>query len=204
MYDLLGVKVMSHTGGIDGMLSQVTWVPERRLGFVILTNTEGHNNVYAAIGRRILDLYLGAPPRDWSAILLAQTSQQEATQASAQQRLESMRLKDAKPTVPIDRYAGQYNNEMYGDINVTLAADKLTLQFGPSLTGDLESWSKDSYKIVWRDRREGTGLVEFLVSPVGTVSALRFYQPLTAAALRSPDIDLFRRIAPPASTVGAR
>jgi len=204
MYDLLGVKVMSHTGGIDGMLSQVTWVPERRLGFVILTNTEGHNSVFAAVGRRILDLYLGAPPRDWSAIMLAQTNQQEATQASAQQRLEAMRLKDTKPSVPIDSYAGQYNNEMYGDINVTLAANKLVLQFGPSLTGDLEPWSKDSYKIVWRDRREGTGLVEFLVSPVGTVSALRFYQPLTPAALRSPDIDLFRRVAPATSTVGAR
>jgi hypothetical protein len=204
MYDLLGVKVMSHTGGIDGMLSQVTWVPERGLGFVILTNTEGHNNVYGAIGRRILDLYLGAPQRDWSAIMLAQTRQQEAAQATADQRLEAMRLKDVKPTVPIDRYAGQYENEMYGDINVTLAADKLTLQFGPSLIGELEPWSKDSYKIVWRDRREGTGLVEFMVSPVGTVSALRFYQPLTPAAFRSPDIDLFRRVTPAAPTVGVR
>jgi hypothetical protein len=204
MYDLLGVKVMSHTGGIDGMLSQVTWVPERRLGFVILTNTEGHNNVFGAVGRRILDLYLGAPPRDWSAIMLAETNKQEATQAAAEQRLEAMRPKDSKPTLPIDRYAGQYNNEMYGDVNVTQAGDKLVLQFGPSLTGDLEPWSKDSYKIVWRDRREGTGLVEFFVSPVGTVSNLRLYQSLNPAALRSPDIDLFRRIAPTSPTVGIR
>jgi hypothetical protein len=36
------------------------------------------------------------------------------------------------------------------------------------------------------------------------VSALRFYQPLTPAALRSPDIDLFRRVTPTAPTVGAR
>lgn len=202
MYDLLGVKVMSHTGGIDGMLSQVTWVPERRLGFVILTNTEGHNNVFAAVGRRILDLYLGAPPRDWSAIMLAQTNKQEATQAAAEQRLEAMRPKDSKPTLPIDRYAGEYTNEMYGDINVTQAGEKLVLQFGPSLTGDLEPWSKDSYKIVWRDRREGTGLVEFFVSPVGTVSNLRLYQSLNPAALRSPDIDLFRRVTPATAAVG--
>jgi hypothetical protein len=136
--------------------------------------------------------------------MLAQTTQQEAAQASAEQRLEAARLKDSKPSLPIDRYAGQYTNEMYGDININLAADKLVLQFGPSLTGDLEPWSKDSYKIVWRDRREGTGLVEFIVNPVGAVSALRFYQPLTPAALRSPDVDEFRRIASPASTVGAR
>ena len=204
MYDLLGVKVMSHTGGIDGMLSQVTWVPERRLGFVILTNTEGHNNVYGAIGRRILDLYLGAPPRDWSAIMLAQTRTQETEQKAAQDRLEAARPADSKPSVSIDRFAGQYSNDMYGDVTVSLAAEKLVLQFGPSLAGDLEPWARDSYKIVWRDRREGTGLVQFVVDPVGKVGSLRLYQSLTPAALRSPDVDEFRRVAPAASTVGAR
>ena len=202
MYDLLGVKVMSHTGGIDGMLSQVTWVPERRLGFVILTNTEGHNNVYTAVGRRILDMYLGATPRDWSAALLAQTRAQEAEQKAAQDRLEAMRPADSNPSVPIDRFTGKYTNEMYGDVTVSQAADKLTLQFGPSLTGDLEPWARDAYKIVWRDRREGTGLVQFVIDPVGRVALLRLYQSLTPAALRSPDVDEFRRVTTATATVG--
>ena len=204
MYDLLGVKVMSHTGGIDGMLSQVTWVPERHLGFVILTNTEGHNNVFGAVGRKILDLYLGAPPRDWSAIMLAQTRAQEAEQKASQDRLEASRPKDSKPSVAIDRLAGQYTNEMYGDVTIQVAADKPVLQFGPSLTGDLQPWAGDSYKVVWRDKREGTGLVQFIVTPVGTVSALRLYQSFTPGALRSPDVDEFRRVTPAMSTVGAR
>ncbi|HEY7232546.1 MAG TPA: serine hydrolase [Gemmatimonadaceae bacterium] len=204
MYDLLGVKVMSHTGGIDGMLSQVTWVPERRLGFVILTNTEGHNNVFGAVGRKILDLYLGAPPRDWSAIMLAQTRAQEAQQRAAQDRLEASRPKDGKPSVAIDRLGGQYTNEMYGDVTIQVAAEKPVLQFGPSLTGDLQPWAGDSYKVVWRDRREGTGLVQFIITPLGTVSALRLYPSFTPAALRSPDVDEFRRVTPAMSTVGAR
>lgn len=205
MYDLLGVKVLSHTGGIDGMLSQVTWVPERRLGFVILTNTEGHNTVFAAIGHRILDMYLGAPPRDWSALMLAETRKQEAAQAQAMQRLEASRPKDATPSVPIDRYAGRYSNEMYGDVNVDVAADKIVLQYGPSRIGDLEPWSRDAYKVVWREKREGAGLVQFVVDPVGTVRSLRLYESLTPAALRSPDVDEFRKAAPvTAATVGAR
>ena len=144
MYDLLGVKVMSHTGGIDGMLSQVTWVPERRLGFVILTNTEGHNNVYAAVGRRILDLYLGAPPRDWSAIMLAQTNKQEATQAAARAAIGG----DASQGQQADRCRSivmqvSTHNEMYGDVNDQASRrTSSVLQFGPSLTGDLEPWSE--------------------------------------------------------------
>jgi CubicO group peptidase (beta-lactamase class C family) len=204
MYDLLGVKVMSHTGGIDGMLSQVTWVPERHLGFVILTNTEGHNAVYGAVGRKILDLYLGAPPRDWSAIMLAETRTQEAAQKAEQDRLEASRPKDSKPTVSIDRLAGQYTNEMYGDVTIQVTGEKPVLQFGPSLTGDLEPWTGDSYKVVWRDQREGTGLVQFIITPIGTVAALRLYQSFTPAGLRSPDVDEFRRVTPAMSTVGAR
>ena len=206
MYDLLGVKVMSHTGGIDGMLSQVTWVPERHLGFVILTNTEGHNNVFAAVGRRILDSYLDAPPRDWSAIMLAQTNKQEAAQAQATQRLEASRPKDATPSVPLDRYAGHYSNEMYGDVNVDVAAaDKIVLQYGAGRVGDLEPWSRDAYKIVWRGKREGSGLVQFIVDPIGTVRSLRLYESLTPAAFRSPDVDEFRKVAPAtAAAVGAR
>jgi len=204
MYDLLGVKVMSHTGGIDGMLSQVTWVPERHLGFVILTNTEGHNNVFAAVGRRILDLYLGAPPRDWSAIMLAQTRAQEAQEKAAQDRLEATRPNESKPSVPIDRLAGQYTNEMYGDVTIQVAGDKPVLHFGPSLEGDLQPWAGDSYKIVWRDQREGTGLVQFIVDPVGTVVSLRLYNSFTPAALRSPDVDEFKRVTAATPTVGAR
>lgn len=205
MYDLLGVKVLSHTGGIDGMLSQVTWVPERHLGFVILTNTEGHNNVFAAVGRRILDTYLGAPPRDWSAIMLAQTRKQEETQAQAMKRLESLRPKDGAPSVPIDRYAGRYTNEMYGDVTVDVTGGKMVLQFGESRVGDLEPWSRDAYKIVWRERRSGAGLVQFVISPVATVQSLRLYQSLSPAALRSPDVDEFRHVAPTAAAaVGSR
>jgi hypothetical protein len=88
---------------------------------------------------------------------------------------------------------------------VDVAADKIALQFGASRTGDLEPWSRDAYKVVWRGKREGTGLVQFVVDPVGMVRSLRLYESLTPAALRSPDVDEFRRVAPAtAATVGGR
>lgn len=197
MYDYLGVKVLSHTGGIDGMLSQVTLIPEKHLGLVILTNTEGHNNVHAAIARRIVDAYLGAPPRDWSAIMLAQTRAQEATQAATMKRLEAARPKDTHPSVAADRVLGRYTNEMYGDVTVAAENGRQVLHFGPGFAGDLESWANDSYKVVWHDRRQGTGLVTFVVDPLGQVSSLRIWSSLTPAALRGEEGDEFKRAAAP-------
>jgi hypothetical protein len=151
-------------------------------------------------------MYLGAPPRDWSAIMLAQTRKQEAAQAEAMQRLEAARPKDAIPSVPVDRYAGRYTNEMYGDMTVDVSsADKMVLQYGAGRVGDLEPWSRDAYKVIWRGKLPGTGLVQFIVDPVGTVRSLRLYESLTPAAFRSPDVDEFRKITPAtAAAVGAR
>ncbi|MDB4876740.1 MAG: beta-lactamase [Gemmatimonadetes bacterium] len=194
MYDYLGVKVLSHTGGIDGMLSQVTLIPERRLGIVILTNTEGHNNTFAAIARRVVDAYLGAPARDWSGIMLAQTRAQEAAQAAAAKLVDAARPKDTRSSVSPEHFVGQYTNEMYGDVHVAAEGGHQVLHFGSGFTGDLEHWANDSYKITWRDRREGTGLVTFVVNPVGQVSSLKLWQSLTPAALRNEDVDEFKRV----------
>jgi hypothetical protein len=106
--------------------------------------------------------------------------------------------------VPVDRYAGRYSNEMYGDVNVDVAADKMSLQYGPARVGDLEPWSRDAYKIVWRDKREGAGLVQFEVDPIGAVRSLRLYETLTPAALRSADVDEFRKVPAATAAVGAR
>jgi CubicO group peptidase (beta-lactamase class C family) len=193
MSDYLGVKVLSHTGGIDGMLSQVTLIPERRLGLVILTNTEGHNNVYAAIARRIIDAYLGAPPRDWSAIMLAQVRAQEATQVATAKRMEAARPKDTRPSVAPEHFVGRYGNEMYGEVSVATEGPHQVLHFGAGFAGDLEHWANDSYKITWHDRRQGTGLVTFIGDPFGQVSSLKLWSSLSPAAMRD-DGDEFKRI----------
>ena len=91
------------------MLSQVTLVPERGLGLVILTNTEGHNSVFSAVARRILDAYLGAPVRDWSTIMLTKARRQDALQDSAARQLEISRPNGTHPSVPAERLAGPHS-----------------------------------------------------------------------------------------------
>src|SRR5256885_4011962 len=65
--DYQGRKLVSHTGGLAGMSSQITLVPTEKLGIVILTNSE--SDLMAALTYRLLDDLLGAPrPRgDWMA-----------------------------------------------------------------------------------------------------------------------------------------
>ena len=62
--DYRGRKLVSHTGGLLGMVSQVMLVPEEKLGIVVLTNQE-QGAAFRAVTWRLLDHFLGAPPFDW-------------------------------------------------------------------------------------------------------------------------------------------
>src|SRR5438046_8941830 len=58
--DYHGRKIVTHTGGLAGMSSQITLVPAEKLGIVILTNSEA--DFIAALSYRLLADYLGRGP----------------------------------------------------------------------------------------------------------------------------------------------
>jgi hypothetical protein len=141
----------------------------------------------------LLDAYLGAPPRDWSAIMLAQVRADEARQKAAADRAVSERPKDTHPSVPLDRYVGHYVNEMYGDVNVANEGGHLVLRFGTAFAGDLEHWAFDSYVVNWHDKRTGRGFVAFSVDAQGRVSSVWMATTMPAAPPRLQDMDEFKR-----------
>ena len=53
-------QVYWHTGGAGGMVSNVCFVPEEKLGVAILTNND-NQDFFEALRYQILDAYLGVP-----------------------------------------------------------------------------------------------------------------------------------------------
>ncbi len=84
--DYRGRFVATHTGGIDGMLSQVLLVPEEELGIMVLTNTSPMGApAQGAVTYHVLDAYLGAAGEtDWR----ARFGELSATQEKQQQEQE--------------------------------------------------------------------------------------------------------------------
>ncbi|MGQ0647228.1 MAG: serine hydrolase [Gemmatimonadaceae bacterium] len=143
--DLHGVKILQHTGGIDGMLSFVAMVPEKRLGIVVLTNTTGHNNLYTSLGNRVLDAFLGGPVRDWSAIDLALTVRQEQRSAEQRRTQVARRIANTQPSRPLSEYAGTYRHEMYGDVVVSVENGALRVKFASTVEYTLEHFHYDTF-----------------------------------------------------------
>ena len=171
LQDYQGEKLAWHTGGIDGMLSLVAFLPERDVGLVVLSNTSGHNDLFTALMYRIVDAYLGAPTRDWSAILLDRLEAQEKRMTAARQGAREGRIEGTRPSLPLEAYAGTYHDVIYGPLEVRHEGDGLTLRLGPALAADLEHWHYDTFVPRWRRGSEifGSSLsfVQFHVGAKG-------------------------------------
>ncbi len=169
--DYRGRKLVEHGGSIDGMRALVAMLPEEKLGVVVLTNLSG-TILSVPLSYRIFDAYLGAQPRDWSAEMLKMTNGLLEQGKAAAAKQEAERVKDTKPSLALEKYAGDYQNEMYGDTKIVTENGKLVLKRGAYITGDLEHWHYDTFRVTWRDRQLGKGFVSFRLNSQGKVEVM--------------------------------
>ena len=183
--DYRGRKVVTHSGGLDGMTSRVALLPEENLGVVILTNSE--TPLQAFLYYKIFDVFTGAPARDWSADYMARVKTARDREAAEAKKLEEARVPDTKPSLPLSAYAGTYGGQMYGDAKVSEEGGRLVVRLlpSPAYVGDLEHWHFDTFRIKWRDSvvyPYPRGWVTFQLDPQGKVSEMKIDVP-------NPDFD---------------
>jgi CubicO group peptidase (beta-lactamase class C family) len=182
--DYRGLKVVTHTGGLAGYVSQVWLVPEAGLGITVLTNQEA-DEAFAALTLFIADCYLKAPKTDWLDAYLKIKARNDARTAEVVKNAAAARDANSRPSLALEKYAGTYADAWYGDIAITLEGGKLIMRFtkSPALVGDLEPWQHDTFLVRWRDRElRADAYVTFALNPDGSIEQARM-KPA------SPDVD---------------
>lgn len=151
--DYRGWKVLQHTGGLPGYVSQVTMLPDLELGVVVLTNQEA-SEAFGAITYSILDFYLNTPAFDWVGAFQKFKERRQKEIREMEKKAEATRDATSKPSLPIEKYAGVYRDDWYGDIEITWTGEKLRLRFThtPSLVGDMIHWQYNTFVVRWDDR----------------------------------------------------
>lgn len=179
--DYAGRKVIGHSGGLDGMISQLAFVPEAGLGMVILTNSESPAS--RILRDRILDLFLGVQPlRDWNAEALAADVAGKQAAAAQWAAREAARLSGTAPSLPLEKYAGKWNCPMYGEVSTAVEEGRLVLRLGPApnFVADLEHWQLNTFRIRWRPSVHyhfPPGFVNFQIDGNGEATELVIDQP---------------------------
>jgi CubicO group peptidase (beta-lactamase class C family) len=175
--DYRGRKVVSHTGGLPGYVSQVALVPEERLGLAVLTNQE-ETGAFEAVKYRIFDEYLGAPvpPVDWVAAFRKRAGDERKKAEVAVAKAAAARDAASRPSLPLTKYAGRYRDPWYGDATIAEEAGRLVLTMTrtPRMVADLEHWQQDTFVARWReafmsDTAPADAYLSFALRPDATV-----------------------------------
>ena len=175
--DYRGRKLVSHTGGLPGYVSQVALVPEERLGLVVLTNQE-QGGAFTSVMYSILDAYLGAPQPsvDWVAAFRKRAAEQQKSAREAVELARAARDAAARPALPLASYAGRYRDPWYGDVEVREEGGRLQLRMTRTkgMLADLEHWQHDTFVARWREAfmsetQPADAYVVFALKPDATV-----------------------------------
>lgn len=147
LFDYHGRKIVNHSGGLDGMVSQVVLAPEEKLGFIVLTNS--NNYLPYALMYHILDIFFEQKGKDYQSLFLKIVKQNELYENEMAKKEDEDRKINTKPELSLNSYAGTYNSELYGDATVTLEKGKLKLQFvpAPEFVSELEHFENNKFTV---------------------------------------------------------
>lgn len=165
--DFRGRRLISHSGGLSGQVTQTAMIPSAGIGVVVLSNTE--DSVSGGIRNAILDHLLGTPAYDWVGSYVARTKQAQDS-AIAGLAAGEARPPEGKPSLPLSAYAGRYRDAWYGDIVVTAKgrgqAARLHIDFVPTpvFKSALEPWGTDTFRTRFPAGAGEDAVVSFVVA----------------------------------------
>lgn len=169
--DYRGHKIVTHGGVLPGYVSRVLLVPHISLGIAVLTNQESHD-AYDSIVYQIVDSYLNAPYTDWLDAMKKVKAARDAKNKEAVSKGAAAREANSHPSLPLDRYAGTYIDDWYGQISISQENGQLVMRFSntPLLIGNLEHWQYDTFVVRWRDPElRADAFITFSLNPDGTI-----------------------------------
>ncbi|MGB1031491.1 MAG: serine hydrolase [Flavobacteriales bacterium] len=184
IFNYQGRKIVTHGGGYDGMISQTVMIPEEDLAFVVLTNNI--NYLPFVLTYELTDMLLKAEdPTNLNQTLYEYKLEDQEAAKNAQAAAEEGRIKDTSPSLELDKYAGTYGGEMYGNCIIRVIGDQLAFQFEPTpiFRGTMRHWHYDTFQLNWGTKMMlPSGTVQFILGSNGEVDEMRI-------VVENPDFD---------------
>jgi len=144
-HDYRGLKVCGHGGLLDGFRVQLTLVPDKQLGFAVLTNLHD-TRMPMALTNTLIDLYCDLKPKDWNAYYRKVVDDEAEAKKAALLARDRARDPNAKPSLPFPDYAGEYKNAAYGVAIVTHAGGKFLVTWS-GFKIPAEPYDRDSFRV---------------------------------------------------------
>jgi hypothetical protein len=166
-----GRRMVSHGGNLNGVSTLVALLPEERLGVTVLVN-HGSSELRDALTKAVLDRFLGATGKDWTAEALARKTASESSEIAARANKGGTRVANTRPSHALADYAGNYFDPGYGPLTISIRGNQLAGRYNDDSSAfshwhyDVFDAATDDVESIWLDSR-----VQFVTDLAGRISA---------------------------------
>lgn len=152
--DVHGERMIQHSGGLQGMVTLTTLLPEQELGIVVLTNNM-NGAAMRSISFQIMESYLPVKGKDdWVKYFADSSNDGAATDAANIKAMYETRDLTKKPSLPLTDFAGTYTDAWYGNVTIENTGGMMRVDFTKTevLKGVMEHFEGNIFVVKWDDR----------------------------------------------------
>lgn len=195
--DVKGYKQATHTGGLAGIVTQVTILPEMKLGIIVFTNQQV-GAAFTAITNTIKDSYLGMPKVDrvaeYHARVVAGNENAKKITGEIWTAIDAQQKNTTK--IDLSQFTGTFRDAWFGDVTISLKNGKLMFasKRSPRLSGEMLYYKGNTFVAKWNDRSlDADAFVKFNLDTEGKASGMTMeaISPLTDFSFDFQDLEFY-------------
>lgn len=118
-----------HGGDLPGFHSQVSFMPNDKIGVIVLVISDHSAPLYNIVSYNVYERLLGMDLTPWSQRRLQQRLAGKKAGTEARAKAGGDRVANTKPSHPLTDYAGEYENAAYGILKIEQQKDSLHFGF---------------------------------------------------------------------------
>jgi CubicO group peptidase (beta-lactamase class C family) len=123
-----GHLITLHGGDLPGFHSQISFMPNDKIGVIVLVISDHSAPLYNAVSYNVYERLLGVDQTPWSQRRLQQRLANKKAGTEARAKAGGDRVPNTKPSHALADYAGEFENPAYGILKIGLKDG--ALQFG--------------------------------------------------------------------------
>jgi CubicO group peptidase (beta-lactamase class C family) len=165
-----GHLIAYHGGDLNGIHSQVSFMPADSIGVIVFTIGDHTYPLYNTVTFNIYERLLGMNETPWSERRLADRIKGKQAGKEGRSKAGTDRVENTKPSHPIEDYVGQFENAAYGDIDISMKDEQLQFDFHKMVL-PLSHYHYDRFDTP-DDEINGKWSVNFLTNPQGDIDKI--------------------------------
>jgi CubicO group peptidase (beta-lactamase class C family) len=162
-----GRLVAFHGGDLPGFHSQISFMPNERIGVIVFVIGNHTAPLYNPISYNVYERLLGMEPTPWTDRLLDIRLKNKKAGMEARSKAGFGRVADTKPSHALTDFAGEYDHPAYGTLKIGIKDNQLQFDFH-KIVLPLAHFHYDRFDTP-NDEQDGKWSVNFSTNPQGEI-----------------------------------